>query len=480
MTGPPEKAGPPEAAVPTTAEGGTGSQPDTVPRRAGGAGNAKGKRMGGGPRGGPFAQPGRNRMAMGSDVPPPVATPAGTFRAGPVDIPSLGSQRLFGRLTLASFVLCVLMPIAAVSLYFAFVATDRYAVEVKFAIRSPTGAASPDLIGMVTGAATSGSTQSDSYMVIDYLESRQFVEEIARHVDLVAIYTNESADVLSRLRSDPAKEDIVAYLPRMVWANFDSTSQIISVETQAFTPEDARLMAEGVISVTSDLINRVSEQARQDTVRLAEAEVSRAEEALREQRAAISAFRETEQKIDPAATAAAQETVLTQLQGDLARSLAELSSMREFLAEDAPTVRVLQSRIDSIERQIEAERGRLGRGDTAAADTGDTAPDQSGALTDPADGGGVSLNTSVSEYEVLQVDLEFRQRAYLSALSSLELARIEADRQQRYLAAFVLPSTPEKPLYPQAFLLLALIGVVAFLIWGVLVMFANIVREHVH
>ena len=384
--------------------------------------------------------------------------------------------------------LCVLLPIVVASLYFAFVASDRYAVEVKFAIRSPTGAASPDLLGMVTGAAASGTTQSDSYIVIDYLESRQFVEEIAQHADLVAIYTNESADYLSRLRSDPAKEDIVDYLPRMVWTNFDSTSQIISVETQAFTPQDARLMAEGVMTVTGDLINRVSEQARQDTVRLAEAEVSRAEEALRAQRTAISTFRETEQQIDPAATVAAQETVLAQLQGDLSRSLAELSRMREFLAEDAPTVRVLQSRIDSIKRQIDTERGRLGRGELTVADAGiagrdsggDAALDPSDALADPGDGGPESLNSSVSEYEVLKVDLEFRQRAYLSALSSLELARVEADRQQRYLAAFVLPSTPEKALYPQAFLSLALIGVVAFLIWGVLVMFANIIREHVH
>lgn len=472
MTGTPDKAGPSEGPQPVPAavgaeDRGADATPSAVPSASGQKADALAR---------PVARP----AAKGPDMPSPAAAPAGAFRAGPIDLPALGSQRLFGRLTVASFVLCVLLPFVVTSLYFAFVATDRYAVEVKFAIRSPTGAASPDLLGMVTGAAASGTTQSDSYIVIEYLESRQFVEEIAKHADLVAIYTNKNADFLSRLQSDPAKEDIVAYLPRMVWTNFDSTSQIISVETQAFTPQDARLMAEGVITVTGDLINRVSEQARQDTVRLAEAEVSRAEEALRVQRSAISIFRETEQKIDPAATAAAQETVLAQLQGDLARSLAELSSLREFLAEDAPSVRVLQSRIGSIERQIETERGRLGRGEVTVAEAGDAALNLSDTLADPADGGTVSLNTSVSEYEVLKVDLEFRQRAYLSALSSLEIARIEADRQQRYLAAFVLPSTPEKALYPQAFLSLVLIGVVAFLIWGVLVMFANIVREHVH
>lgn len=416
-------------------------------------------------------------------APPQVVTPPSGFRAGPIDVPQVGSKRLFGRLTILSFVLCVLLPFAASALYFGFVASDRYAVEVKFAIRSPTGGNGSDLLGLVTGSAASGSTEADSYMVIDYLESRQFVEEITQRTDLRAIYATEEADVLSRLPSGASKEDVVAYVPRMISAHFDSTSQIITVETQAFTPEDARTVAESVIVVVGDLVNKVSAQARQDTVRLAETELARAEAALKAQRAALAAFRNAEQKIDPAATASAQETVLAQLQGELARRLTEMSSLREFLAEDAPSVRVLQSRIDSIRRQIAAERRQVGSGEAETEAGTQTDADGTDATADPSllDGAeGGSLNSSVSQYEELRVDLEFRQRAYLSAMGSLELARVEADRQQRYLATFVLPSTPEEALYPKVFTNLVLIGLIAFMIWGVLTMFANIVREHVN
>lgn len=421
--------------------------------------------------------------AAASNTPeaPKVAAPAPSFRAGPIDVPTVGSKRIFGRFTIISFVLCVLLPFAASCYYFAFVAADRYAVEVKFAIRSPSGGSGSDLLGLVTGSATAGSTEADSYMVIDYLESRQFVEEIAKRTDLEATYATEAADMLSRLPEGASKEDMVAYLPRMISGYFDSTSQIITVETQAFTPEDARKMAEGVIVVVTDLVNKVSERARQDTVRLAETELARAEAALRAQRAALSAFRDAEQKIDPAATAAAQETVLASLQGELSRSLTEMSSLREFLSEDAPSVRVLQSRIDSIRRQIAAERSQVGSGEEDAADAApmdDTGVAEAVGAAGTADDG--SLNSSVTQYEELRVDLEFRQRAYLSAMGSLELARVEADRQQRYLATFVMPSTPEEALYPKAFLSLVLIGVIAFMIWGVLAMFANIVREHVN
>ncbi|MCZ8333697.1 MAG: hypothetical protein O9328_05505 [Rhodobacteraceae bacterium] len=390
-----------------------------------------------------------------------------TFAAGPVAVPTATQRRLFSRITVLSFVLCVILPILASAAYFAFLAVDRYAVEIKFAIRSPSGTTSSDLLGLVSGTANSNSTVADSWMVVEYLESREFLEALSRQVDLKDLYAAPRGDILTQLPVDATTEDMVDFLPSVVSASFESATQIITVETQAFTPDGATRMAQVVLEASSTLINAVSEKARQDTVRLAEQEVIRAEEALRAQRTAIATFRETEQKIDPTASVATQEGVLAQLQNRLASTRTELSSLREFLAPEAPSVRVLQSQIDSLERQIDAERARLGIGNGEAKAT----PGTGTSVTD-------SLNRSVTLYEALKVDLDFRERAYLSALSSLEAARIEADRQQRYVATFVTPSQPQSARYPQVTLSMILIGTVAFLIWGVLAMFLHILREH--
>ncbi len=418
------------------------------------------------PRRGPNARQGKfARNAEGAPrhaAPPDVAPATAGFYSGPIEMQSAQSRRLIGRMALATFALIVLLPLVLASVYYVYYASDRFAVEVKFAIRSPTDIATPDLLGLVSGAASSGSTQSDSYMVVDYLESRQFLDDLTERVDLKAFYATDKADFLTRMAADATKEDQVDYLPSVLAAEYASTSQIITVEVQAFTAENALSMARAVIESTSNLVNIVSERAREDTVRLAETELGRAEEALKSQRALIASFRETEQKIDPTSSVTAQESVLAQLQGELARILTEKSSLREFLSEDAPSVRVLQSQIVSIERQIAAERGQIG---TGAA--------QGSALP-----GDENLNDAVARYEALTVDLEFRQRTYLSALASVEAARLEAVRQQRYVAAFVLPSLPEEAAYPRVLLNLFLLGVISFLIWGVLTMFVKIVREH--
>ncbi len=387
-------------------------------------------------------------------VPPVKAVP---FRIGLPPATGRTAQQWRRFWIAVSFALCVLLPVAAASVYYAFIATDRYVVEVKFAIRSPSMTQPADLMGLMTGAG--GVTVTDSYMVVDYLQSRGFVDELEERLDLVAIYNHPDADFLTRLDPTEPKERVVKYLHRMVSVNYDTSSQIITVAVQAFTPQDASRLAQEILALSNDLVNQVSAKSRQDTVRLAESELQRAEARLREQRDVLSAFRETEQDIDPAGSVATQQAMIGRLMGELTGAQTRMATLREYLSDDAPSVRVLASLISTLEDQVEVEKAKLGRGD-AAIGTGDT------------------LTERVGTFEELSVDLEFTRRAYLSALVSVEGARLEADRQQRYLASFVSPSLPEQALYPKRVLNVFLAAVLAFMLWGIAVMSVYIVREH--
>ena len=246
----------------------------------------------------------------------------------------------------------------------------------------------------------------------------------------------------------------------MVSAHFDTSSQIITVEVQAFTPEESKLVAEQILDLSGQLVNQISERVRLDTVRVAEAEVARSEQLLREHRSAISVFREQEQDIDPTRSVEAQQLLLGRLEGELSEARTRMGSIRQFLKEDAPSVKVLESKIEALEFQLEEQRAKLGAG-TAEAETKSQ-----------------TLTALVGAYEELAVDLEFLQRAYVSSLASLEAARLEADRQQRYLASFVLPKMPEKALYPKSVTNVLLIFALSLMGWGIITMFVYVVREH--
>jgi capsular polysaccharide transport system permease protein len=83
----------------------------------------------------------------------------------------------------------------------------------------------------------------------------------------------------------------------------------------------------------------------------------------------------------------------------------------------------------------------------------------------------------VGDFEALKVDLEFASSAYTQALANLTVARAEARRQSRYLAAHVEPTLAERALYPRRAMLSGLIGLFLLLSWGVLMLIYYNVRD---
>ena len=90
-----------------------------------------------------------------------------------------------------------------------------------------------------------------------------------------------------------------------------------------------------------------------------------------------------------------------------------------------------------------------------------------------------SLARVSAELRIAEADLANRQLLLQQALQQLETARIEANRQVRYLSLGVSPVAPDEPTYPRAFEN----TILAFLIFGgiylMISMTASILREQV-
>lgn len=363
--------------------------------------------------------------------------------------------------TKLSFFPFVVLPVLLGIFYFSVIASDRYAAEIKFTIRSPSGSTPTDLLGAFTGVSSSGSTVTDSYIVVDFLRSRELIDLLEQDIDLRAIYDNEKADWWARFDSTLTQEEFADYLKSMIYVYFDTSSQIVTVEVQAFSAEDAKLVGQTILDLSEDLVNRLSQKAREDTLRSAQDEVSRAETLLRNHRKRISEFRQNQQDVDPTKTVEAQQAFLAQIQGQLGAARTQLSAMARFMDADAPSMKVLRSRINALESQLESERLKLGIGEVSGADDQGT------------------LTSRVGAYEELAVDLEFLQQAYVLSLASLERARVEADRQERYLAAFVTPRVPQEAKYPNRILNIFLVFVLSVMGWVIGLIAVYVVREHV-
>jgi len=375
--------------------------------------------------------------------------------AQPARTPSLTSVQPAARparlklrhwMVMLSFMVCVLAPFTGAAFYLHAVAADQYVSKVGFSVRrEEAGSAVETLIG-ITGF--SGSSSSDTDILYEFIQSQKLVRTIDDRLDLRQIFGKPESDVFFRLPQNASIEDMVEYWLRMVRIHYDPGTGLIEIEVRAFDPEDARAVAEQIFQLSSERINLLSSIAREDATRYASEELEQAEDRLRQARQALTRFRNETQIVDPSADIQGRMGLVNSLQAQLAEALIELDLLTETTSRNDPRVTQATRKIEVIRKRIADERSKLG----------------------VRDGDQEAFANLVGQFEVLQVDLEFAEKSYLSARAAYDTAVAEAGRKSRYLAAYVEPTLAEESTHPRRAVILAVLLILLLGSWGTMVL----------
>lgn len=374
---------------------------------------------------------------------------------------SVAMKRRIGPLAL-SFLLAVMLPTVLAFLYLAIIASPQYESEARIVVRTGSAGASPSLsdtlsgLGNLTALTGLKSTAQDAFIVTDYIRSRSIIDDLGGKDTAYEIFGKTEIDLLSRLRKDKSLEDILYYWRRQVTASIDTQSNVITVRALAFTPQDAKDLAERIVKKSEDLVNDISVRTRTDAYARAEQEVQRALQRLSTMRVALLSFRNTANTIDPGASAASIGETLTQLTRERVALEANRQSLRGTLNADAPSIRFLTSQIDSLNRQIDELQSRL----TGRIKGLETAAAQ------------------LADFEDLKLQSMFAEKLLEIAQSSLERARREIDRQQLYLMHVVRPTMPEEARYPRLPVGTFIVFALCLVIWSMIALVVASIYDH--
>lgn len=360
-------------------------------------------------------------------------------------------------LVLLGFLLMVIAPTLVAGWYLWTRASDRYVSTVGFAIRTEETGSALEMLGGI--ASLSGASSDDTEILYKFIQSQELVSAIEKQVDLRAMWEkgDPRKDPIFAYHPPGTIEDLVSYWQRRVKV-YNDDNGLLELRVEAFTPEDAHKLAELIYDESSQMINRLSAIAREDTTRYARDEVEQAVERLKQARQALTEFRNRTQIIDPGASVQSQMGLLSSLQMQLSEALIDLDIQRETASANDPRVVQLQRRVSVIEARIAKEREKLGLGSDTA-------------------GGDSAFADLVGEFERLNVDQQFAEQSYTAALTAYDSAVAEARRKSRYLAAYVRPTLPQSPAYPNRPMLLFLVGLFSFLAWAILVLALYAIRD---
>jgi len=349
----------------------------------------------------------------------------------------------------ALFLILVAAPTLASFIYLFGFAADRYVSEVKFVVRSPATSVSSEISTLVPGSAIVRSSD-DAFIVKSFIESRDAMQYLVDHAGLMEAFERREADIFWRYPPFlfQANDDrLYRHYLRLVSVKYDRSTGVATLRVQAFRPDDARRLATALVARSEAFINGLSLRSGEDAIESALSEVKTAEKRAHAALDAVTEFRNRMRMIDPSQATMATFNTIAALSLTTAETNATLNNI-EKETPGGPQVAALKRKIEALSDQINVERGKLA-------------------------GGGDSLAPQVAQYEELVLNQTFAEKAFVSALATLETARVDARKQRVFVEPITTANLPDYPAYPHRLTWAAGVFIVSLMIWRIVRTFVD-------
>lgn len=321
----------------------------------------------------------------------------------------------------------VLLPTLIAGWYFYVVATPMYATKSEFVIqKAESGGTAMSSLFAGSGLATS----QDSITVQSYLSSRDAMLRLDEELGFKAHFSNPEIDPIQRLDADASNEEAYKTYARNVKIGFDPTEGIVKMEVIAADPAFSRQMSEALIRYAEQRVDNLTSRLRDDQMAGARESYEEAEQAMLDAQAEVLRLQESMGIFDATSDA-------TSIMGQVNTFETQLQQKRLQLQQLLDNPRPNQARVEGV-------RGDIARLEQLVADL-------RARLTEDGQQGGDSLASVSGQLTIAQTNLQTRTALMQQALQQLETARIEANKQTRYLEMGVHPVAPDRATYPRAF-----------------------------
>ena len=318
----------------------------------------------------------------------------------------------------------VILPILGSAVYFYWIARDRYVTRSDFVIRKAEEADNPagTSIGSLLGRSDQLSLE-DARFLKTYLQSPQVLNDLSRTYDLDKAYARNNRDPFAGIEPGLSPEKRLRFFKKQVSVDLDEISGSIALHTVGLNPKASYDLNRFMIAKSEQFVNRLNQDISLKHLNFGEQELLRSRANLEKAKNRLISYQDANQVvIDPKGEAQLATGLINQLQGRLVDKRVALATLkRQYKEQDEPEVLAVADEVRELEQQIRKE---------------------SRALVSHQ---GRNINRRAADVVKLESDVTFATDSYKLALTSVEKARIEGKRQQKFMAMLSAPQMPEDP-----------------------------------
>lgn len=370
----------------------------------------------------------------------------------PLDMPGKGTRlvkRIFHYISLSI--------IAGALLYFLYwiFSSDRYVSDATIIIQNPDimGTTGFDLAALMSGG---GLALPDQLLLQEHLLTVDMLKKLDASLDLRSHYSDSSHDIATRMWfKDASMEWFHRHYKDRVEVVFDSLNGVLRISSQAYTPKMAHAITSMLVQEGERYMNELSHKLAHTQVLFLSELVEKAQASMREASDKLLTFQNNKGLLSPKATVDSIHAILEKLETQRTNLQTQIAALPRTLDKNHPNRRALTTALAAVEKQISQEKAKL------------------------ASKKGQALNALVEEEHQLEMELEFKQDLYKSALAALEKGRMDSARTLKVVSVIQSPTMPEYPWQPRRIYGILSTLCVALLLLGMTQLLKSVVLDHV-
>lgn len=355
------------------------------------------------------------------------------------------------------FLVLVVIPTLVSSLYFGLIASDVYISQSKFVIYNPqTPTPGTGLGGLLQGVGLGNNSSYAANAVHDYLLSRDALQDLQKTLHYRQMVSRGAIDPFNRFGGwiwfDTTFEQLYRYYTRMVGDDVDATTNISTLNVDAYSAHDAQRVNEELLRLAQRLVSEMNARANQDSVHFYQRQVAQAQARVQSDAEALARYRNQTHVYSPTPQADLQAQLVSRLQDRMLAAQLQLGQM-EINAPKNPRIPLLKKGIADLKQQIASQSAEVvGKQD--------------------------SLASKSVVFEKLSLAMSFDEKELAASIASLEQSRIQAQKQQLFIETIVRPGLPDEALLPRRWRGVMATLLIGVMLWGILSVVIGGVREH--
>jgi capsular polysaccharide transport system permease protein len=359
---------------------------------------------------------------------------------------------MINKISLNSF-RAALLAIFLFAIYWGAVASDRYVSEAHVIVDRTdfSGIQSMDFTALLTGKSNS----NDLMLLRDHLLSVDMLAKLDARLDLRSHYNDRKRDILSRMWFRDASQEFFHrhYLSR-VSIELDSLSGVLRIISQAYTPDMAQAITKLLVDEGEKFINEMGHRLAREQVDFLERQVAEIYERLMKTRKAALDFQNANGIVSPQGAVETLAAIVARIEGQIVELKGKREAMLGYLSPKAPDIAQINMQIAALEKQLALEKARL----TSTQ--------------------GQTLNRLVEEYQRLEMEAEFAQSVYNTALIALEKGRVDATRTLKKVSIVQSPTLPQYPIEPKRIYNIFVFSLSLLMMTGIIHLITAVIRDH--